>query len=49
MNLHAKRYTEICLIMTSKIKKFKKKKTTKTPLFFKLRHSTFIDNIEQTV
>lgn len=47
MNLHAKRYTEVCLIMTSKIKKFKK--NNKTPLFFKLRHSTFIDNIEQTV
>lgn len=48
MNLHAIRYSEICLIMTSKIKKFQKK-TNKNPPFFKLRHSTFIDNIEQTV
>lgn len=32
MNLHAKRYTEICLIMTSKIKKFKKKQQ-KPPFF----------------
>lgn len=33
MNLHAKRYTEIGLIMTSKIKKFKKKKQQKPPFF----------------
>lgn len=33
MNLHAIRYTEICLIMTSKIKKLKKKNQQKPPFF----------------